>query len=327
MTNNFAFSKKNILLIFLLLLSMFSCKSMSEQDSVKLVVQAYDIYVKDRGEQPDLKNVPQYLMILPQKQDELAIEIVPYLKKVLATNKISRRLFAKSISRALTTHKYAIKLDTEIKKINPYFDGDMYGIIKKALEYLRRGLPTLRDTKSGEIGLFNYTDFIIALRKARFLWKSQNFATLFFFHNENDRYKIEKILKNLRKNIPYLVRVAKLLNVSGLQLYKMEYLRFYELIFNQLINQINLSPPPNVIKVTQEYLFFIAYEINVGKYQMTFPDFQKVIQNKIKFNAIGNTVNTKFKNGKTLKFTKEGKYWRLPKLPDIFWELPFFKTK
>ncbi len=315
---------KNILIIIFISVILFSCKNVSKDLAVEVVVKAYNKYVKDCGEKKDLRNVPQYIMILPQGQDELAIELVPYFKKVLASQKISRKRFAMSISRALTEHKFAKRLDKEIKKINPYFEGDMYGIIKKSLEYLRRGVPTLRDNKTGEISLFNYKNFINALRKMRSSWRNQNFATLYFFHNEKDRYKFEENLKKLRKNIPNLVAVANIVNLSGLELYKMDYLRFYEIMLNHIHNQINYTPHPAIKKLVKQYFFFLNKEIASGKYQMIYPDFQKILTKKIKFSVQGDKITVKFKNGSKLTFTKEGKYWRLPKLPQNFWKLPLF---
>jgi hypothetical protein len=305
----------------------FSCSNLSRDRAVDIVLSAYKKYVQESGEKKPLKNVPQYMMLLPEGQDELAIELVPYLKKTLAKYKVSRKNFAISISRALTNHKFALKLEKEIKKINPYFSGDMYGIIKKSLEYLKRGLPTLRDNKTGEITLFNYTKFINALRKMRMSWKNENFSTLYFFHTEKDRYRFEKVLKAFKTDIPHLVKVAKMLNLSGLSLYKMEYLRFYEVINSYIHKQINYSPAPPLKKLVKKYFFFLNNEISSGKYQMIKPDYQKIIMKKKSFKATGESFTAVFKDDKKLTFTKEGKYWRMPELPEEYWELPVLKIQ
>lgn len=288
-------------------------------------MKAYKQYVNACGSYPDLKNVPQYMLLVPDEQDELAIELVPFLKRIIQRNKVSRKKFAIIAASALTRHEFSVKLDEEIKGINPYFDGDMYGIIRKSLEYLRRGLPTLRDDKIGAINLFNYEDFVMSISRMKNAWQNQEFATLFFFHPESDRDRFEKVLNELRKNIPQLVKVAKILNISGLRLYRMEFIKFYEMVMENIFQQMEVSPPPMLKKLLQEYFFFLKNDIGSGEDKMKYPDFAALLAARQGFNPGINSLNALFMKDRKLLFTREGKYWRLPALPEEFWKLPLLK--
>lgn len=265
------------------------------------------------------------MLLVPDEQDELAIELVPFLKRIIQRNKVSRKKFAIIAASALTRHEFSVKLDEEIKGINPYFDGDMYGIIRKSLEYLRRGLPTLRDDKIGAINLFNYEDFVMSISRMKNAWQNQEFATLFFFHPESDRDRFEKVLNELRKNIPQLVKVAKILNISGLRLYRMEFIKFYEMVMENIFQQMEVSPPPMLKKLLQEYFFFLKNDIGSGEDKMKYPDFAALLAARQGFNPGINSLNALFMKDRKLLFTREGKYWRLPALPEEFWKLPLLK--
>jgi hypothetical protein len=314
------------ILFILLVVFTFSCKRIDSEDAIKIVAQAYKDYVLSAERKYNLYNIPQYRILLPDFQDELAIELVPYLKKALIKNRLSGKHFSIAISKALTDHSLSLKLEVKIKKTNQYFQGDMFGIIKRSVEYLRRGLPTLSSDKPGEINNFNFESLSLAIKKLHRMWKSQDFATLFFMHNENDREKFDKIHKDLKKNIWSLVKVARRLNISGLKLYRMDFLRYYELLMTDISRQIEYSFSPAIKKLHEEYFFFLNKNTAKGKYKLAFPDLSSNSPALMLFNPPGNIFKAVFSNNVSLDFKKEGKYWRLPDLPKDFWKLPEIST-
>ena len=316
------FKPTKIIILIFILLACFSCKSLDSSEAIDVVTEAYKDYVLSAEKKYNLYNIPQYRILLPDIQDELAIALVPYLKKALIKKRLSGKYFAIAISRALISHAVSLKLERKIKKINQHFNGDMFGVIKRAVEYLRRGLPTITSDKPGEINNFNFESVTIALRKANMMWKSQDFPTLFFMHNESDREKFDKAHKSLKKSIWALVKVSKLLNISGLKLYKMDFLRYYELLMSEVSKQIEYSFSPAIKKLHQEYFFFLNNNPTKGKYKLLFPDLAGATPSLMAYNPGGNTFRADFANSTTLIFKKEGKYWRLPDLPDDFWKLP-----